>query len=176
MICCKVCCTVARRLLRYPVRLIATAREAKWSQSNLQRIAARTEVENAPQPGTPHRKQSPSTTALPAAAEEPDVDVAAEYEALPPVTPSKPHTHSPTHATPASSEDAAKVLAPAETPYYTPQGKTTPSSGATTRVPPSEPKPQRLGGAPMLQPVAAQAAPNEGETDLCRTATHRLLH
>ena len=67
-----------------------------------------TEVENAPQPGTPQQQQflrvtSPGSSRppaapaagappppAPAAREEPEVDVMAEYDALPPVTPSRP--------------------------------------------------------------------------------------
>ena len=57
------------------------------------RVLSRAEVENAPQPSTPKKKPTDGATPAPAPADEPDVDVAAEYEPLPPVTPSKQRTN-----------------------------------------------------------------------------------
>ena len=128
-------------------------RHVKASRLRARGIAG-TEVENAPQPGTP-LKQPNNSTAAATPATELDVDVAAEYEALPPVTPSKPRA-STTLATPTSSGVAVEASA-AETPYYTPQNKPATSSGAGSRPLPTEPKLQRLGGAPMPQPLSAQA-------------------
>ena len=121
----------------------------------------RAEVENAPQPGTPKKKPTASANSA-APAIESDVDVAAEYEALPPVTPSKPCT--PATLAPGSAA-GAPAPAPAETPYYTPQGK--PATGAAARPAPSEPKPQRRGVAP----TAVRAAPDEGESMFAATTS-----
>ncbi len=129
----------------------------------------RAEVENAPQPGTPQKKPTASVNSAPPAIES-DVDVAAEYEALPPVTPSKPHM--PATLAPGSAA-GAPAPAPAETPYFTPQGK--PAVGAAARPAPSEPKPQRQGDAPTSE----QAAPAEGESrgrQSLLAITSRALH